>query len=501
MQNALQLFARDLTVTRVGITYAIEIGFESRYPELAATIANAVADQYIELHRKAGNEAASRASDWLEARIPELRAKSEAAQRAVVQYKSEHNIVETGGQLINDQRLADLTAKLNAARDETFRAKSRLDQLVATDVTIVFSTLEGKGKENDSLNSLRNQYFALISKEAELSPRYGPNNPIIISLRNQKSQLRSEIFDEFKRLKDVSKEEYTVAQLRETALKKEFDATVAQSQETNQAQVKLRELEASARAYQDLYNNFLTRYNASLQQASSPIPEASIISRATQDTQKDYAKTFKRAALFPVGGLALGLGIAFLREMLAGRVFRTSKSVQSRLGIACIGVLPKVKDARRGRRMERSRDVVAPRTIVRGDRSISWSAVDYPFSRFSEGVRSIKLAIDLDNRSRANKVIGFTSAVPNEGKSAVALAVGQLMARNGLSVIVVDCDLRNPALTRSVAPGASRGVVELVNREEFARERCLEGSVGRARVPSGDPAPGASRSAIHSLQR
>jgi capsular exopolysaccharide synthesis family protein len=67
----------------------------------------------------------------------------------------------------------------------------------------------------------------------------------------------------------------------------------------------------------------------------------------------------------------------------------------------------------------------------------------------------------LENRSRSSKVIGFTSATPNEGKSTVALALGQLIARNGASVIVVDCDLRNPSLTRSVAPNASSGVVEL----------------------------------------
>jgi len=59
-------------------------------------------------------------------------------------------------------------------------------------------------------------------------------------------------------------------------------------------------------------------------------------------------------------------------------------------------------------------------------------------------------------------VIGFTSSIPNEGKSTVALAVGQLIARNGASVIVVDCDLRNPSLTRSVAPDATSGIVELV---------------------------------------
>ena len=86
-------------------------------------------------------------------------------------------------------------------------------------------------------------------------------------------------------------------------------------------------------------------------------------------------------------------------------------------------------------------------------------------SRFSEGVRSIKLAIDMDTRTKSRKVIGFTSAIPNEGKSTVALAVGQLLARNGAAVAVLDCDFRNPSLTRSLAPNATKGIIDLVTGE------------------------------------
>ena len=129
---ALTEFDKNLTVARIGVTYAIEIDFESRYPDLAAEIANAIADVYIELQRTTEYDAARRASDWLEERIPEVRAKSEDAQKAVVEYKHEHNIVETvGGRLIDDQRLTDMNNKLNSAHDETFNAKARFDQFSA----------------------------------------------------------------------------------------------------------------------------------------------------------------------------------------------------------------------------------------------------------------------------------------------------------------------------------------------------------------------------------
>jgi len=466
LQNfAVQVFDGDLIVDRVGVTYAIEIKFRSRYPDLAAEVANAVADAYIDLQRTLEYSAARRASDWLEERMPELRAKSEAAQKAVVEYKNEHNIVETGsGQLIEDERLADMNLKLNAARDETLKAKARSDQfaaLVGTGVpSAVVSGSNGNGVASE-LDKLRSQYFDLASKEAEFS-NLGLNNPAIVRLRNQKAQVRSEIMEEIQRLKKTSESDYAAAQVREAQLKKEFDAAFAQAQEAKKAQVKLRELEASAHGYQDLYATYNNRYNASLQQAVSPIAEASVISAATPLIQRDYTKTIQLAALFPVAGIMLGLGVALLREMLAGRVFLTSKSVQSGLRIACIGLLPKVHQRKRTRwREKKPQGGADPQTLVRGDRGIGWTVVERPFSQFSEGVRSIKIAIDLENRSKSSRVVGVTSAIANEGKSTVALAVAQLIANNGASVVLVDCDLRNPSLTRSLAPNAASGIVEL----------------------------------------
>jgi polysaccharide biosynthesis transport protein len=476
---ALGQLNKNLTVGRIGVSYAIEIDFESRYPDLAAEIANAIADVYIELQQTTEYDAARRASDWLEGRLPEVRAKSEEAQRAVVEYKHEHNIVETvGGQLIEDQRLTDLNSKLNSAHDETSNAKARFDQFSAARGMEVprASAMSGSDANsaplndlaplNNSLEKLRSQYFDLVSKEAESSGKLGPNSPAIIGLRNQKAQLLSEMKEEQKeelqRLKKTSESDYAAAQLREVDVKQEYDAALAQYQQSNRAQVKLRELTASAQAYQDLYNTFLGRYNASLQQIASPIAEASVITPAAPLIPRDYGKTYKTAALFPALGLALGLGIAVLREMIAGRVFLTSRSVQSHLRIPCIGLIPKVQSRKRtGWLAKKDKSGSAIRTLVRGDRGISWTVIDHPLSRFSEGVRSIKLAIDLENRSRSGKVIGLTSATQNEGKSTVALALGQLIARNGASVIVVDCDLRNPSLTRSVAPNAASGVVEL----------------------------------------
>ena len=109
------------------------------------------------------------------------------------------------------------------------------------------------------------------------------------------------------------------------------------------------------------------------------------------------------------------------------------------------------------------------RKITRNGRLL-WSVVDAPLSRFSEAIRSIKLAVDMTGAFKANRVIGFTSTLPNEGKSTIAFSLAQLMAQVGTRTILVDCDLRNPSLSRALAPRARRGLIDvLVGKVEIEK--------------------------------
>jgi polysaccharide biosynthesis transport protein len=101
---------------------------------------------------------------------------------------------------------------------------------------------------------------------------------------------------------------------------------------------------------------------------------------------------------------------------------------------------------------------------------IYWAVIGMPLSRFAESIRSIKLAIDLNPTKTSNKVVGITSAVPNEGKSTIAASLAQLIGHSGKRVIIVDCDLRNPSLSANLAPNASAGIVEVISGAQSLEE-------------------------------
>jgi succinoglycan biosynthesis transport protein ExoP len=116
------------------------------------------------------------------------------------------------------------------------------------------------------------------------------------------------------------------------------------------------------------------------------------------------------------------------------------------------------------RKADRIRRPAGARLVVR-DHGALWAAVDAPFSRYADAIRSIKHAADMTGAVKSNKVIGITSSLPHEGKSTVAVALAQFISQVGGRTILIDCDLRNPSISEALAPGANTGLLEVLSGE------------------------------------
>jgi capsular exopolysaccharide synthesis family protein len=313
------------------------------------------------------------------------------------------------------------------------------------------------------LTNLRQQYLDLSRKEAEYSAKYGRDHQAVVNLRNKMRELRASTFDEFRRIAETFKNEYEIAKQSQAEIEKQLDQVIAQSQTANKAQVTLRDLESTAKNYHSLYESFLQRYTGGIQQDSYPLAESRLVSLASPLATKVKPKSVLVFALSLMGGIALGVGVGLLRDLM-DRVFRTGAQVASLLQMPCIALVPLMKQSvsTQFRRRQLSAKAPGERTVAR-DTSVFWRAVDSPLSPFAESIRSIKLATNLQATDRPNRVIGFTSSLPNEGKSTIAAAVAQIAAKAGSRVIVVDCDLRVRSLSRKLAPNATDGIVDVLS--------------------------------------
>jgi succinoglycan biosynthesis transport protein ExoP len=468
LRRAVAVVDKNLNVERVGISYVIEIRVRTSDPHRAAEIANGIADAYLSDLVAARSQASRRASDWLQDRLQKLREQSAAAERAVVEFKSKNNIVAAEGKLISDQQLSDLTARLAAARAKTGEAEARLSQIETvlklerpdTTINAVADSLN-----NPIITQLRTKYLEEKNREAQWAALYGSKHAAVTKLRNQLHDLRNSIQSELRRIAESYRNEYAVAQNQQLKLEEQFKGLIEKSQLANQAQITLRTLESNAQSLRALYNNFLQRHAES--QQSFPSSEGRVISAAQPPGSKSHPRASLVTVIAAFGGLALGFGLGLLRELM-DRVFRTSGQVQAAVGAQCVAMVPRLPTrATRSSRIERGPAKAVPRLTWCDDTSVASTVINSPLSPFAEAIRSIKLAADLGSGRTSGKIIGLVSSLPGEGKTTVATALGEVVAQSGARVVLVDCDLRNPSLSRSLAPKAKTGLLDVV----FGNER------------------------------
>jgi polysaccharide biosynthesis transport protein len=477
---AIKAFNNGLDIRRIGQSYMMRIDFRSQNNEQATRIANTVIDAYIFDQLNGKYQAYRRAGDWLQERLQALREQAAAAERAVIEFKSKNNIVAAGGALMNEKELSEISAGSVSARVNASELQNRLERIRA--VRKAYQQDKPTSAEQDesvseALNSgiitkLRTQYLDLVNREADWSARYGKNHNAVVNLRNQIQDIRRSIYQELGRIEETVKSDYEIAKKRQADFDNSLAKLISQSTETNQAQITLFTLDAAAKSYRRLYDNFLQRYTEAVQQQTFPITEARQISAAS--AIKSAPKTAQVWMVTVIAGGLIGAGLGALRE-ITDRKFRSREQVQSVLATECLALVPLLADNSRKRifssrkaltlQSRRDEKFAIARPMATRDicsiPKIMQTVIDAPSCPYVEAIRAIKLTIDLNSQANT-KMIGLTSCQPSEGKSTVAVAMATLIAQSGARVILVDCDLRHSSISRLLAPDASAGFLDVV---------------------------------------
>lgn len=429
----------------------------------------------------------------------------------------------SGPRLLGEQQLEELNSQLGTARANAEEAKARLERITEVLKKDVPEATVTDSLHSEVINRLRNNYLDMAAKEAIWSARYGSNHLAAVNLRTQMAELRRSILDELGRIAQGYKSDNEIAKTRVDALERNLQSLVANSQVINRDRLGLTDLESTAKVYHTIYDNFLQRYMEAIQQQSFPITEARVISAAAAPQHKSSPLTSFVLGIAGIIGLVLSCGVALLREAV-DRVFRTAHQVEAKLNARCLAVLPllaassspkgaqlaairsvshggaaggiaavvsppvtptqmgssresQIRDAGPAKvsqlvqsELNRSlskKDVayfsrldgVAAKRPIVPSRPFMRQVIDEPLSAFAEAFRSIKVAADISG----SRVIGITSSVPAEGKSTVSSNLAELMAHAGKRIFLLDGDLRNPSLSRALAPNSKVGLIEVLN--------------------------------------
>ena len=469
-RSAINHLKGNVDVRRVARTYVLGVEYTDPDRTEAAAIANAFAEAYLTEQLGAKYDATRRAAGWLETRLAELKQSSLDADSAVQKFKADKGIVETGGDkpgLISDQQITELNQEMATARADTARAEARYSQIQDVLKSGRVGATVPDSLANPVINDLRTKYLTASKTEAQLESKLGSGHLQVVNLRRDMAEYERLIFEELQRIGESYRSDAEVARAKEQSLNQSMSSLVGANAGTNQTLVQLRELERESDTYRNLYQTFMQRYQETLQQQSFPITEARVITAATPPTIPSYPKRAMVLALSAVLGVLVGSGIGALRE-IRDRVFRTASHVRDDLGLEFLGMLPSIDAAVIYRK---SKDA-HPRQIEVTN-SLQRYSLDHALSSFSETLRVAKVALDLALGDRKPKIVGVISALPGEGKSTVAKNFASLLAHLGAKTVLIDADLRNPALSRGIAGKAEAGIVEAIRGERPIRDLLL----------------------------
>ena len=290
------------------------------------------------------------ATAWLQDRLRDLSNQALVAERAINTYKTEHNIVLSGGNNIDEQQIADLNSRLVASRARASDVLAQLNHYKAilradTQGSPTVGAPDAAGSDalnNPIINNLRQQYLEVDRRRSEYSARFGSNHLAVIDLQRRMQNLRASMLDEVRRLAETSQNDYLVAKQRQQEIEKQLDAAVSLSRTTNSAEVALRELETRAKTYRSLHDTLLQRYMGAVQQETFPISEVRLISPALTPEVKSKPKTMQILALGTFGGIAVGIAAGLFRH-LTDRAFRTSYHVEGALHLCCLAMVPRLR--------------------------------------------------------------------------------------------------------------------------------------------------------------
>ena len=475
-------------------TQMVDITFVSTSPELAARVANGVAETYIDWGIETRSALAGKASVFYGSQVEAIKQEIQDKENQLVAYSRRNDIVtlDSGGNVVLS-RLESLNQDLAKAASERIGKGARLAELQAATEESAAEILD-----DTFVVQLRTE---LISMERDYSTRlntYKPEWPAMVELKTKietaRRNLKQAARDALEKARESARADYQTAQRREGSLTAEINQLKAENRTINSAAIEYNNLKVEISTRRALLDDLLR------QQSSTDVTSR------LQATRESNVRVVDRA-LVPGGpfrpslrrnlslgggvGLLLGLGLAFLLHYM-DRTVKTSEQVERELGIPVLAVVPDIASATRsygygllGRyggaygygygygtygygatKGGGKRRPIATRTgkpAKSGDEDTRIELVPHlrPRLPVSEAYRALRTALLLSS-ARELRVVVVTSAVPGEGKTSTAANLAVVLSQLGKQVLLVDGDLRKPRLHEVFKASNRSGLVNVL---------------------------------------
>ncbi len=461
-ERVLDAYYERFTAFAVDKSRVIVVEFQSQDPELAARVANSIAEGYLVLQRDARQEQAKSAGLWLSGEIDHLRNKVAEADSRVEDFRSKSSLfVGTNNTTLSNQQMGEINTQLNNAR--------ALKSDAETKAKLIREMLQG-GKPleaSDALNSdlirrMSEQRATLRAQLAEQSSTLLDGHPRIKELRAQLADLDRQIRDEASKVSRSLDNDLRIAGGRVDSLTASLDQLKKLATSSNGQDVQLRALEREAKAQRDLLESYLAKYREATtrENIDSGPTDGRIISRASVSNIPAYPKKLPIVLIATLATLLLSSGLIATGELLRMTAPRV---------VAAVAAVPAVL---RMPEREPVMETASPATVPELEPETELEPKIEP--EFSEAaiVPKADAAASLGEveqlaeelRNGATHKVTILGTAPGEGITLTALTLARLM-RQEAKVVVVDLAATSQMISELSVDPAAPGLAELMQGE------------------------------------
>lgn len=459
-ERVLDAYYDRLQAYAVDKSRVIVVEFQSADPDLAARVANSIADGYLVLQQSARQEQAKNASQWLAGEIESLRKKVSDAEARVEDFRSKSSLfVGTNNTTLSNQQMGELNTQLNNARalKADAEAKARLIREMLQSGKPIEST---EVLNSDALRTPSQQRVALRAQLAEQSSTLLGNHPRIKELKAQLADLDNQIRDEAAKIARSLENDARFASGRVQELTLSLEQLKKQATSTNGQDVQLRALEREAKSQRDLLETYLAKYReANTRETIDTAPtDGRVISRAIVSNTPAYPKKLPIVLIVTIATLLLSSGVVVTGELLRQTAPRSMAAPAPAMQ-AAVRREPVVEP------LDESIDepVIGPVEPVLANPAPLQSemATEPHVSEFAEIER---LAESLRTAGPGVKKVTVLGTAAGEAITLSTLTLARYLARDA-RVVVVDLAASSPTIAAISVDPSAPGIAELMQGE------------------------------------
>jgi capsular exopolysaccharide synthesis family protein len=428
-----------LSVHIIPLTDVVEIHYRSSDPQFATAVVNQLVETYSDEDLRSKFDRTTHVSEWLQKQLDDLKQDSEDAQRAVVSYAREHNIIGTDeNSTLAVQTLGQISSELGTAEVNRIMAEAKLREFESPNPDLVIL-----GSENPTLGALHGQLELLQTQRAQDALSYGERNPKLQALDAQIDKVRANINDEIVLAKQGVQQDYEATLQVEGMVRKRLEDQEEETYRLNDSMGQYVILLHQAQSNRDLYDTLQMRLKEASVTAGLSSANITVIDPALVPLSPVAPKKATALLMGLFGGLVCGCALGFMIESIDDRL-QTSEEVEKVSMLPSLATIPHMISKRSGKRrgVEDSASGFVPFD------PLQLTSLKEPKSLAAEAYRGLRSSLLLSSIDKPPRVIVFTSAFPGEGKTTTTVNCAIVLAQRGERVLLVDADLRRGSLDR-----------------------------------------------------